>query len=1409
MSASVAGGTKLYSGSEFTNSVTDNIRLTEFFSSLVGVGVAANNATGTYNTVLGYNAAMEGRHGDYNVVIGTRAATYMEGDKNTMIGTQVAARLIYGNQNTITGSDAAALESSGSENTLYGTLTAFGDAGVGNTCMGYRANTHALPPDSVPSQYSSAYGHNSAAAGSFATALGSACEAVGNRALAVGSRSSATAADTIVIGAGVSSGGSNSLLLKPAGPHALTYQSDVDEELNVFGVLTGRRDVGGAYAVSLASDSLALTNQVSSVRLTPSGLQLESRSNVQVLSQLVASGGLVAVGAPSAFLSPVAFHGPVSFTQAARYDVLYAREFTADTAAFSNLEVTGALRLGRGVLFPESVTLCNLLVERSATFAGAATVAAGLTIAAGDLTLAAASVLRAPRVTADLVDAQSVATASLSAIAATACNLTAARLEVTGRAVAADLAATDLSAYRASFSNATAINLTADNLTAGNLSVSLFEPQDLRVSGTASFSALSASNAAVSGSLAAAALSADLARVASITAAEAALSNLTVPGRATIADLVAPRAALSNLAVAGDAAVWGRLEAASVVVRGEAIASSLRVTGDAVFESGIRFNDSGTTSFSNLAVDALDVGSLRARHVAASNLDVIGRAAASELAAAALDVSGLASAGRLAVSGNAAVLGRLTAADATLETLTITRAVILPPGMAFSDLTVDRDLTVSRALTVEGFARLGGDALLEGSAICRSNVDALGLISAWGGLRVHGTAEFEELAIRDLSVAGDLAVAGTLCNTGDARFATLDVQDRLRAQYVDATALTVERESAFNGPALFAAPSVFNATALFNAPVIIEGDLTVDKFIANDITCNTMTVTGANTLRVYGNSFLNYISVNKTVTQRLQVVDQCDFSNTFVDGDIWVEWEANVRTLVVREGLTVSGGAVTIGSGGDLNIAGNMNLSGAFTALPGSSTLIDGDFAFGRDAVVTFHKDVSLNVASMSVGVLDAQLVSASNVEVSGALLAASVTADYGAFSNLTADHARFDVAEAGLLLADALNAARIAASNLAAASLFADNLSASNAAVSGALLAASVAASNGAFSNLTADYARLQHADANVLAATTLSAWSLAASNASISNITVLQNAVISGDLLVMGNIDGHFDVKFSFDRDTLFRASLIVNNDTSTYGNLNSYGYFNSVGTSQFWSQVSMYADMDTDHCITMYNPLDASRTSRWDICLENPDPEHHHMYADFVISSWKKTRFALTDDFETGVLNFTGKHRCSHTIRDPATAEPGMLVCCTGAYEDLDGGALPLIDEALPVVRLSGRRHDPAAFGVIASFEDARPNRTFRLANMTFTHPKVRAAGPKVELNSAGEGGILVCDQGGDLRAGDLLTTSDRPGLAMRQLKRRRGTEERDDVVRAHTVAKITCDCTFLPGESRRFVGCVYKF
>ena len=215
-----------------------------------------------------------------------------------------------------------------------------------------------------------------------------------------------------------------------------------------------------------------------------------------------------------------------------------------------------------------------------------------------------------------------------------------------------------------------------------------------------------------------------------------------------------------------------------------------------------------------------------------------------------------------------------------------------------------------------------------------------------------------------------------------------------------------------------------------------------------------------------------------------------------------------------------------------------------------------------------------------------------------------------------------------------------------------------------------------------------------------------------------------------------------------------------------------------------------------------------------------------ADLTFRSANNTVTRFTDDFRAGVLNFTGQHRCCVVEEDRAHMRAGMILVATGVYCDLSGRgpAVHDMDEAVPVVALSRCAKDPRVFGVLSAFEEAGPPlgeedemrmREFQIGCIVTSIKKPASeegrAGRAI-VNSAGEGAIWVCTLNGPLRNGDLVVASRVPGVGMRQ---------DDDIVRAHTVAKVTTSSTSLVEEHAEvrvmvasggirceLLGCVYK-
>ena len=168
---------------------------------------------------------------------------------------------------------------------------------------------------------------------------------------------------------------------------------------------------------------------------------------------------------------------------------------------------------------------------------------------------------------------------------------------------------------------------------------------------------------------------------------------------------------------------------------------------------------------------------------------------------------------------------------------------------------------------------------------------------------------------------------------------------------------------------------------------------------------------------------------------------------------------------------------------------------------------------------------------------------------------------------------------------------------------------------------------------------------------------------------------------------------------------------------------------------------------------------------------------------------------------MLDFTAQHRCAWAGDPGALDAPsglvGRVVVATGAYRDLQGrGGVASVDEAVPVVALSRRARDPRVLGVVSAVEPpGQDYREFRVGHVAFGLPRTDR---RVVVNAGGEGAVLVSAENGRVRNGDLLVSSSRPGVAMRQ---------GDDVVRACTLAKATCDAPPARGPPR-LIGCTYK-
>ena len=288
-------------------------------------------------------------------------------------------------------------------------------------------------------------------------------------------------------------------------------------------------------------------------------------------------------------------------------------------------------------------------------------------------------------------------------------------------------------------------------------------------------------------------------------------------------------------------------------------------------------------------------------------------------------------------------------------------------------------------------------------------------------------------------------------------------------------------------------------------------------------------------------------------------------------------------------------------------------------------------------------------------------------------------------------------------------------------------------------------------------------------------------------------------------------------------------------------SNAIFNTPGISLSGSNPYIHASNDLvlqasnviiPNVLTMLNPSNSN--CYWKQYIDSPfvpNANGSNMANNLVFKSCGGTVITFEDDFCPETLNFTGKHRCSPSdkstflknkltrsnkqnhdqLQDKDLLEnlQGLIVIADGTYLDLQDKNEIHIDEAIPRIQLTRRKADPRAFGVIGNIDNEGK---YKIGNMFFMNtPKIQ----RFVVQSVGEGGIWVCNLGGNLKNGDYIMSSELPGYGMRQF---------DNIYKNYTVAKITCDCNFknvqtifktriISFQGRKIkcclVGCTYKF
>lgn len=323
---------------------------------------------------------------------------------------------------------------------------------------------------------------------------------------------------------------------------------------------------------------------------------------------------------------------------------------------------------------------------------------------------------------------------------------------------------------------------------------------------------------------------------------------------------------------------------------------------------------------------------------------------------------------------------------------------------------------------------------------------------------------------------------------------------------------------------------------------------------------------------------------------------------------------------------------------------------------------------------------------------------------------------------------------------------------------------------------------------------------DANVLVENELSSIqnevdSLYVANIHTSNVILHENNIFKNKTYFLDKVLCSNNVAL---HSNLFIKGAIQSFSNQVYIN-DSLLISEALHVSDFIQTNAVKSDYNFNNYIKCFCNL--SFSNDWYVeTRENPNNEN---LKDLVFRGANTIETTFTD-FIPGQLNFTGQHRCSFSNIEKINVSDslaGYIVSSTGVYKDLDDNENITIDDAIPIVSLSSNAYDKKVFGVISGHEDdtfreSDNKRCFQIGTLKFKTSEKKSQ--KLIVNAVGEGGIWVCGQNGNIYNGDLIVTSDTPGVGMRQ---------DDDIIKNYTVAKATCDIIF-KNDEKKFIGCIYK-
>jgi hypothetical protein len=308
------------------------------------------------------------------------------------------------------------------------------------------------------------------------------------------------------------------------------------------------------------------------------------------------------------------------------------------------------------------------------------------------------------------------------------------------------------------------------------------------------------------------------------------------------------------------------------------------------------------------------------------------------------------------------------------------------------------------------------------------------------------------------------------------------------------------------------------------------------------------------------------------------------------------------------------------------------------------------------------------------------------------------------------------------------------------------------------------------------------------------------------LGNTTLCNNLVVNGPTTMTAPLISHNVI--SAQSNLIVKGETTLSNVVNCYGKINMYDSFTVMSNLNISANASVKNNLAVGGLVTFCNNtlmnsnllvkgittlsndtkfygtlrLPRQGGSEWSILTSVNS--NNMAYSDLVFKSLNNTAITFTDDFQPELFNFTGKHRCSFNFENAEEKEDmlGKIVVANGKYKNLENSDVLEIDEAIPIVEIASTNCDPRVFGVISGFEeDNMRTRMFKIGNIQFKRAK-SVHDIKVLVNSLGEGCIRVCSKNGNFENGDLITTCEIAGY---------GCKQGDNIVRNHTMAKITTD------------------